>query len=230
MAGQRASQVSKVVTAARPVPSGSMRQRLPVNSRAITGGMALEALNQAGHLGSRLVVVLNDNGMSISPTVGAIAKMLSKVRFDSRYHRVKEQGKRILNTIPLGDRLMQASQHVESGFKGLLMATTLWEELGFAYTGPIDGHNVREVEIALTQAGDQGLEPLMVAQRVQVGVVLHPVLVGGTDLHRSFQTVDRILDLTQPRQVAGHVVQDCGIVGIQRQRALGPLQASLFLT
>ena len=68
-----------------------------IGDGAITGGMALEGLNQAGHLGSRLIVVLNDNGMSISPTVGAIARLLGKVRFDSRYHRVKEQGKRILN-------------------------------------------------------------------------------------------------------------------------------------
>jgi len=61
-----------------------------IGDGAITGGMALEALNQAGHLGSRLIVVLNDNGMSISPTVGALAKLLNKVRFDRRYHLAKK--------------------------------------------------------------------------------------------------------------------------------------------
>jgi len=85
-----------------------------IGDGAITGGMALEGLNQAGHLGSRLIVVLNDNGMSISPTVGASAKLLSKVRFDHRYHWAKEKGGRVLTTLPLGNRLRQASQWTPS--------------------------------------------------------------------------------------------------------------------
>ena len=133
-----------------------------IGDGAITGGMALEALNQAGHLGSRLIVVLNDNGMSISPTVGALAKLLGKVQFDQRYHRAKEKSKRLLDALPLGNRLWQASQQVESGVKGLVMPTMLWEELGFAYMGPIDGHNLRELEIALTQARDYRLKPTLV--------------------------------------------------------------------
>ncbi len=133
-----------------------------IGDGAITGGMAFEALNQAGHLGSKLIVVLNDNGMSISPTVGALAKLLSKVRFDGRYHRAKEKGRRLLSTLPLGNRLWQASQQVESGVKGLVMPTTLWEELGFAYMGPIDGHDIHELETALTQARDYRLRPTLV--------------------------------------------------------------------
>jgi len=133
-----------------------------IGDGAITGGMALEALNQAGHLGSRLIVVLNDNGMSISPTVGALAKLLDRVRFDHRYHQVKERGKRLLSALPWGNRLWRASQQVESGFKGLVMPTTLWEELGFTYMGPIDGHNIHELEIALTQARDYRLKPTLV--------------------------------------------------------------------
>ena len=76
-----------------------------IGDGAITGGMALEALNQAGHLGSRLIVVLNDNGMSISPTVGSLAKLLNRVRFDRRYRLAKEESKRILTALPLGDKL-----------------------------------------------------------------------------------------------------------------------------
>jgi len=133
-----------------------------IGDGAITGGMALEALNQAGHLGSRLIVVLNDNGMSISPTVGALAKLLDRVRFDHRYHQVKERSKRLLSALPWGNRLWRASQQVESGFKGLIMPTTLWEELGFTYMGPIDGHNIRELEIALTQARDYRLKPTLI--------------------------------------------------------------------
>jgi len=133
-----------------------------IGDGAITGGMALEALNQVGHLDSRLIVVLNDNGMSISPTVGALAKLLSKVRFDRRYHRAKETGRRILTALPLGGRLWQASQKVKSRFKGLILPIMVWEELGFTYMGPIDGHNIHELEIALTQARDYRLRPTFV--------------------------------------------------------------------
>ncbi len=133
-----------------------------IGDGAITGGMALEALNQVGQLGSRLIVILNDNGMSISPTVGALAKLLSRVRFDRRYYKAKEKGKRLLNILPLGNRLWRASQHIESGVKGLVMPTMLWEELGFTYMGPVDGHNFRELESALIQARDYRLKPTLV--------------------------------------------------------------------
>ena len=133
-----------------------------IGDGAITGGMAFEALNQAGHLGSRLIVVLNDNGMSISPTVGGLAKLLSRVRFDHRYRRAKEKGKRLLRFLPFSNKLRWASQQVESGFKGLVMLTVLWEELGFTYIGPVDGHDPRELEIALTQARDYHLKPTLV--------------------------------------------------------------------
>lgn len=133
-----------------------------IGDGAITGGMALEALNQAGHLGSRLVVILNDNGMSISPTVGALAKLMSKVRFDHRYYWAKEESRRVLNALPLGSRFWQLSQWVRNGLKGLVMPSTLWEELGFTYLGPIDGHDISELESALHQARDYQLKPILV--------------------------------------------------------------------
>ena len=133
-----------------------------IGDGAITGGMALEALNQVGHLGSRLIVVLNDNGMSISPTVGALSRLLSRVRFDHRYHRAKKESRRLLTAFPLGGRLLQASRQVKSRFKGMVMPTMVWEELGFTYMGPIDGHNIRELEIALTRARDYYLKPTFV--------------------------------------------------------------------
>ena len=133
-----------------------------IGDGAITGGMALEALNQVGHLGSRLIMVLNDNGMSISPTVGALARLLNKVRFDHRYHQAKEESKRLITALPLGRRLWQFSQWVQHGLKGLVMPTVLWEELGFTYMGPIDGHNIPELETAFTQARDYRLGPVFV--------------------------------------------------------------------
>ncbi len=140
-----------------------------IGDGAITGGMAFEALNQAGHLGSRLIVVLNDNGMSISPTVGALAKLLARVRFDYRYREAKERGERLLTSLPLGKKLRQVSLRVESGVKSLLLPTMLWEELGFTYMGPVDGHNLRELETALVRARDYHSKP----------VLLHVVTVKG---------------------------------------------------
>jgi len=133
-----------------------------IGDGAITAGMSFEAINQAGHLGSKFIVVLNDNGMSISPTVGAVAKLLSRVRFDPRYSKAKKMGQKILNFFPLGDKLWQLSMWVKSRFKGLVMPTMLWEELGFAYIGPVDGHNLADLETALTQARDYHLKPTFV--------------------------------------------------------------------
>jgi 1-deoxy-D-xylulose-5-phosphate synthase len=133
-----------------------------IGDGAITGGMAFEALNQVGHLGSKICVVLNDNGMSISPTVGALAKLLSRVRFDYRYRWAEEESKRVLSILPLGKRIWQLGQWLRRGFKGLIMPTVFWEELGFTYIGPIDGHNVGELEIALTQARDYSVKPTFV--------------------------------------------------------------------
>ena len=133
-----------------------------IGDGAITAGMAFEALNQAGHLGSRLIVVLNDNGMSISPTVGALAKLLSRVRFDQHYLEAEKKGKQIITALPMGKKLWQLSQEVKGRFKGLVMPTRIWEELGFTYIGPFDGHNIHDLETALTQARDYCTKPTLV--------------------------------------------------------------------
>ena len=133
-----------------------------IGDGAIAGGMALEALNQAGHLGSRLIVVLNDNGMSISPTVGALAKLFNKVRLSPRYSIAKEMGKQVITKLPMGDRLWQTGKQVQDRIKGMVMPTMFWEELGFAYMGPFDGHNIHQLETALAQARDYHRKPTFV--------------------------------------------------------------------
>jgi 1-deoxy-D-xylulose-5-phosphate synthase len=133
-----------------------------IGDGAITAGMAFEALNQAGHLGSKLILVLNDNGMSISPTVGALAKLLSRMRFGEHYREVKKKGKQIITALPMGDNLWQFSTEVRDKLKGLVMPTMLWEELGFTYIGPIDGHNIRDLETAFTHVRDGATRPTLV--------------------------------------------------------------------
>jgi len=123
-----------------------------IGDGAITGGMALEGLNLAGHLGSRLIVILNDNGMSISPTVGAFARLLDRIRFDHRYRIGKEKSQKLITPLPLGKQAWRAALRVESWIKDIVKPTTIWEDLGFTYMGPVDGHNLRELESALNRA------------------------------------------------------------------------------
>jgi len=145
-----------------------------IGDGAITGGMAFEALNHAGHLGSRLMVILNDNGMSISPTVGSLAKMLNRVRFDPRYRWAKEESHRLLKALPLGDMVWEVGKQARGRFKGLLLPTMVWEELGFAYIGPINGHDTAEIERALRQAKEYKLKPTLVHVLTTKGKGYHP--------------------------------------------------------
>jgi 1-deoxy-D-xylulose-5-phosphate synthase len=133
-----------------------------IGDGAITAGMAFEALNHAGHLGSRLIVVLNDNGMSISPTVGALARLLSRVRFDQRLRGAEIRSKRIITALPTGVKLWYLTKELAARFKGFFMPTPLWEALGFTYIGPIDGHSINDLEAVLTQARDYAHRPTLV--------------------------------------------------------------------
>ncbi|MFC2026600.1 1-deoxy-D-xylulose-5-phosphate synthase [Chloroflexota bacterium] len=133
-----------------------------IGDGATTGGMALEAFNNVAQLGSKLIVVLNDNGMSIAPTVGALAKLFSKVRFDRRYYRASEGSRRLFGFLPLGRKLWQLGEKIKNNLKGFVMPTVSWEELGFAYMGPFDGHNISELELALTKARDYSHKPTLV--------------------------------------------------------------------
>jgi len=133
-----------------------------IGDGAITAGMAFEALNQAGHLGPRLIVILNDNGMSISPTVGALAKLMSRVRFDKRLSKAKTGSKRLISRLPLGEKVWKLSQKIEDSVKGFFAPTPLWESLGFTYIGPIDGHNIHDLETVLSQARDNANKPTLV--------------------------------------------------------------------
>jgi len=120
-----------------------------IGDGSLTGGIALEGLNNAGQMNTRLIVVLNDNGMAISPSVGALAKVLTKLRLDTRIRWPELGMEEVISRVPLGRRV---GKRVKASFKGLLLPTMIWEELGFAYLGPIDGHNIADLEEALRHA------------------------------------------------------------------------------
>ncbi len=132
-----------------------------IGDGAMTGGMAFEALNQAGHLGTRLTVVLNDNGLAISPSVGALSKLFSRLRRDRRYHRAKEEAEHVMTKLPKGPLIWQLGARVKKSFKGIIIPSMFWEELGFAYIGPIDGHDIAELEAALTEAKEYAHRPTL---------------------------------------------------------------------
>ena len=118
-----------------------------IGDGALTGGMAYEGLNQAGALGSRLTVVLNDNGMSISENVGALSKLFQRARVDPKITRVREELERGLARLPGASEL---GGHLRDATKSLWFSSgALFEALGFAYIGPIDGHDVAAMRRAL---------------------------------------------------------------------------------
>jgi len=114
-----------------------------VGDGALTGGLAFEALNHAGHLNTQLMVVLNDNEMSIARNVGAIAQYLTRLRTDPALSRTREEVELLLGRLPaIGDSMLRVTDRMKKLVKQLVVPGMLFEELGFTYVGPVDGHDV----------------------------------------------------------------------------------------
>lgn len=114
-----------------------------IGDGAMTGGMAFEALNHVGHMGTDMIVVLNDNEMSIAPNVGAMSKYLAKLRTDSTYQNAKSEIQNVLSKIPsVGNKVAKGLERIKDSVKYLMVPGMLFEEFGFTYLGPIDGHNI----------------------------------------------------------------------------------------
>jgi len=154
-----------------------------IGDAALAGGMAFEALNQAGHLRTRLIVVLNDNGMAISPSVGALSRLFYRLRLDRRYHRAKEEASLMAARLPVGAKLWQLWKRVEKGLKGFIIPSMFWEELGFTYVGPIDGHNIAEMEAVLTQVGSHSYGPTLVHVVTKKGKGHQPAEMDAVSFH-----------------------------------------------
>jgi 1-deoxy-D-xylulose-5-phosphate synthase len=124
-----------------------------IGDASLAGGMAMEAINQAGHLKSRLIVVLNDNEMSIAPAVGALTGYLNRIRGAHGYHRFKDEVEETLLAIPsVGERLHHAAKTVKDAIAAAVLPGALINELGFKYIGYVDGHNTRSLVKALQEA------------------------------------------------------------------------------
>lgn len=123
-----------------------------IGDGAMTGGMAYEALNNAGTSGEPLLVILNDNNMSIAKNVGGLSRHLSRLRVSSGYLDAKTRVKERLARIPGGGALTRYISRIKARMKRVLLPTTLFEQMGFTYLGPVDGHNLKSVCELLAQA------------------------------------------------------------------------------
>ena len=125
-----------------------------IGDGALTGGMALEALNDAGYSKTNLIVILNDNEMSISKNVGGISNFLTKLRLRKSYKKSNAYIKKLVKKLPgdLGDNIIHLVRKLKNGVKQLIIPNMLFEELGFCYLGPVDGHNIEKLEDILQKA------------------------------------------------------------------------------
>lgn len=127
-----------------------------VGDGAFTGGMIYEALNNCADK-EKLIIVLNDNDMSISPNVGGMSKYFSKVRTSAKYFRLKNGVKRFFGKTPLiGDSLIRAARKLKNSFKKVVLSQNFFEQFGLSYYGPLDGNDEKHLERVLREAKDDG--------------------------------------------------------------------------
>ena len=134
------------MAAARDASGGDERIVAIIGDGSLTAGLAFEGLNHSGHLKKNMVVILNDNEMSISPNVGAVSSFLSRKLSSALFVRFKRETENFLSNVPgIGKDLLQFAQRVEESVKGFMTPGMLFEGFGFDYYGPIDGHNLEDL-------------------------------------------------------------------------------------
>lgn len=146
---------------ARDMQGGAHRVVAVIGDGAMTGGMAFEGLNNAGAMANKLIVVLNDNDMSIAPPVGALSAYLSRLISSKPYRSLRDIGRHLSERFPR--TVKKSAQRAESYVRGMLTGGTLFEELGWYYVGPIDGHNMDHLLPVLRNARDDDADgPVLV--------------------------------------------------------------------
>lgn len=125
-----------------------------IGDGALTGGLAYEGLSDAGNSGERMIVILNDNGMSITKNVGGIAEHLARQRLKPQYLRFKKGYRKITSTVPGGKTLYRITHRVKKAVKETLLPCSFFEDMGFTYLGPVDGHDVKGLTRLLRYAKD----------------------------------------------------------------------------
>ncbi|MBU3186107.1 1-deoxy-D-xylulose-5-phosphate synthase [Clostridium estertheticum] len=141
------------IARARDLQKGDYNVISVIGDGALTGGMSFEALNDIGFRKTKMIIVLNDNQMSISKNVGGMSKYLSQFRIDPTYNRIKKEINSTLRKIPnVGDGMINSIQKIKNGIKQVVVPGMLFENMGITYLGPIDGHDIKEVSKVLKLA------------------------------------------------------------------------------
>lgn len=163
IAGHASTSISAAtgMARARTILGGRYDVVAVIGDGALSGGMAYEALNDAGRSGEPMVVILNDNDMSISKSVGAIAQYLARMRLRPSYSRIKQSVKHALAKLPGGRGLVRWTHDLKQRFKYLLLPGTIFEDMGFLYLGPADGHDVEGIRRLIRYAKEQACPALI---------------------------------------------------------------------
>ncbi|WP_123040902.1 1-deoxy-D-xylulose-5-phosphate synthase [Cohnella candidum] len=187
---------------ARDLRGGSNKVIAVIGDGALTGGMALEALNHIGHEKRNLTVVLNDNEMSIAPNVGAIHNYLGKVRTDRTYRKAKDELEWLLRKVPaIGGKLAKTAERVKDSLKYLIAPDgMLFEEFGLKYFGPVDGHDIVKLVDTFRQA-----------DKVQGPVLIHVLTTKGKGYTHAEQDSHKWHGVTGSYKIeSGQVIKPVG--------------------
>ncbi|MEA2298265.1 MAG: 1-deoxy-D-xylulose-5-phosphate synthase [Solirubrobacteraceae bacterium] len=169
-----------------------------IGDGAMTGGVAFEAIHQAGGLGTPMVVVLNDNGMSIAPNVGALSRYFNRVRLNPTLWHAREGVEDVLEKLPgIGARFERLGPQLKESIKAFWAPGLWWEELDWAYTGVVDGHDVRALRVALSDAL-AAQRPVVVHIATVKGKGFGPAEYGGQEGMERWHAA-------KPRSIAGGV-------------------------
>jgi 1-deoxy-D-xylulose-5-phosphate synthase len=140
-----------------------------IGDGSLTGGMAFEGLNHAGTLKRNLIVILNDNEMSISPNVGALSRYLNRIITGQFYHKLKKELEHLFKGIPsVGDQMMHTAYRVKEALKTLVVPITMFDELGFEYIGPVRGHSLSDL-----------LETFEAVKKLEGPILIHAITKKG---------------------------------------------------
>ncbi len=142
------------------VPEGLGDAIAVIGDGSMSAGMAYEAMNNAGHLGKRLIVILNDNEMSIAPPVGAMSAYLSRLYAEEPFQELKAAAKGAVSLLP--EPLREGARRAKDMLKGLAVGGTLFEQLGFSYLGPIDGHDMDQLLPVLRTVKQRAAGPILI--------------------------------------------------------------------
>ncbi|MDY5606798.1 MAG: 1-deoxy-D-xylulose-5-phosphate synthase, partial [Lentihominibacter sp.] len=168
------------LAAARDMKGEDYKVVSVIGDGAMTGGIAYEALNNAGNMNTNFIVVLNDNGMSISPNTGGLSRSLGRITSTDKYIHMKTQVKKGFSKVPvIGESMISGIHNAKENIKYAVIDGILFEELGFKYIGPVDGHNIKEM-----------CETLEHAKSIKGPVLIHAVTRKGKGYSKAEENPD----------------------------------------